>query len=71
MNKTKKTYKYRKQTSGYQWGEGKGGPSSGRKKKGFLTGLCKFIYGKFLKTIKHFRIEKIFHSIKKYKKKPY
>ena len=59
VNKTKKnqTHRSREQTSGYQWGEGRGqGQYRGRVKRGFIMELYEIMRVKLLKTVKHYRI---------------
>ena len=70
VNKTKKqqTHRYREQTSGYQWGGGRRkGQDRGRGKKVIMR-LYEIICVKLLKTVKQYRISRIFHSMKEKKK---
>ena len=55
--KKKQTDKYREQTSGYQWREGKGGTIGiGIGKKRVIMGLHEIVCVKLLKIVKHYRI---------------
>ena len=63
MNKTKKknTHRYRDETSGYQWEDGRGRDSIGLGgEKRFLWDYMKSSTVKILKIVKHYRIERIF-----------
>ena len=59
MNKTKQkqTHRYREQTSGYQWreGRGKGNTGVGENRK-VIMGLYEIMCVKLVKIIKHYRI---------------
>lgn len=71
MNKTaktttKQTYRYKEHTSSYQWERG-GAIKGYRRKKDFM-GIYEIMFLKLLETVKHYRIKRIFHSIKKKKK---
>ena len=51
------THRYREQTSGYKWGEGrKEGQYRGRTAKGVIKGLHESMCVKLLKIVKHYRI---------------
>ena len=61
----KKTHRCREQTSGYQWGEEGGeGQYRGREEKGYYGIVWNYVC-ETLKIVKHYRILKIFHSVKK------
>ena len=66
ITKRKQTHKCREQISGYQWGkeEGKGSIRVGGKR--VIMGLYEIMCVKLLKIVKHYRIQTIFHSIKKF-----
>ena len=55
--KKKQIHRYREQTSGYQWGEGRGQEHArGRGEKGVIMGLYEITCVKLLKIVKHYRI---------------
>ena len=58
MNKTKKKqiHRYREQTSGYQWGEGKGRGNIGVGGRKDIMELYEIMCVKVLKIVKHYRI---------------
>ena len=64
MNKTKKkqTYRYREQTSGYQWGEGQ---YRSRGKKSVIMGLYEIMCVKLLKIVKPIEFKESFIQLKK------
>ena len=58
VNKTKKKqiHRYREQTSGYQWGEGKGRGNIGVGGRQDIMELYEIMCVKVLKIVKHYRI---------------
>ena len=57
ITKKKQTPRYREQTSGYWWGEGRGeGKYRGRGGKRAIMGLYEIMCVKFMKTVRHYRI---------------
>ena len=58
VNKTEKkqTHRYREQTRGYKWGEGRGRGNIGVGGKRVIMRLHEIMYVKLLKTVKHYRI---------------
>ena len=61
MTKKKQTHRYREQTSGYQWGEGRG--KGQYRDKGFLKrvimGLYEIMCMKHLEIVKHLEFLKM------------